>query len=33
MAMQRIFGVDRVAMKTDPAARADYERRMADETR
>jgi NADP-dependent 3-hydroxy acid dehydrogenase YdfG len=29
MAMQKLFGVDQVATKTDPAARAEYERRMA----
>jgi NADP-dependent 3-hydroxy acid dehydrogenase YdfG len=29
MAMQRLFGVDRVAMNTDTSARADYERRVA----
>jgi NADP-dependent 3-hydroxy acid dehydrogenase YdfG len=29
MAMQKVFGVDKVAMGTDHATRAEYERRMA----
>jgi NADP-dependent 3-hydroxy acid dehydrogenase YdfG len=29
MAMQKLFGVDQVATRTDPAARAEYERRVA----
>jgi NAD(P)-dependent dehydrogenase (short-subunit alcohol dehydrogenase family) len=29
MAMQRIFGVDQVAMRADTSARAEYERRMS----
>jgi NAD(P)-dependent dehydrogenase (short-subunit alcohol dehydrogenase family) len=30
MAMQKLFGVDQVAMQADRAERAEYERRMAD---
>jgi NADP-dependent 3-hydroxy acid dehydrogenase YdfG len=33
MAVQKLFGVDQVAMTTDPASRAAYERRMAEEQR
>jgi short-subunit dehydrogenase len=31
MAVQKVLGIDQVAMRTDPAERAEYERRMAGE--